>query len=272
VAPIIVTFITIRFGWRWAFIITGSLGFVWLLFWLYLYRIPLKHPKITQKELDYIISDNEEDHAKPLKIRELLRLRQTYGICLSRFVTEWVWWFFLFWTPDFLIKTQGVNIKEMVLPLIVIYTFASFGGIGGGWISGYFIKTGKSIDKARKTSVLLCAIAVLPLIFAPLVSNIWAAILLISLAAAAHQGWASNIFTITSDIFPKNSIGSVMGIAGFFGATGGAISATVIGTLLEITGSYVIVFAMASSAYIFAWLIIKVIIPEIKPIKLNSQS
>jgi ACS family hexuronate transporter-like MFS transporter len=269
VAPIIVTFITLSLGWRWAFIITGSLGFIWLIFWLLLYRIPSQHPKVSKMELDYISSDNEEVNGKGLKLGELLRFRQTYGICLSRFVTEWVWWFFLFWAPDFLKKTQGVNIKEMVLPLIIIYTFASFGGIGGGWISGYFIKTGKSIDKARKTSILICAIAVLPLIFAPLVSNMWISILFISMAAAAHQGWASNIFTVTSDIFPKNSVGTVMGIAGFCGAIAGAISATVIGTILEATGSYFIVFAMASSAYLIAWIIIKLMIPEIKPLNIR---
>jgi MFS transporter, ACS family, hexuronate transporter len=267
VAPIIVTFVTIHFGWRWAFIITGILGFIWLFFWISLYRIPLKHPRIAKNELDYIISDNEEIQGKGLKLMELLRLKQTYGICLSRFVTEWVWWFFLYWAPDFLSKTQGVNIREMVLPLIVIYSVASFGGIGGGWISGHFLKTGKSIDKARKTSVLLCAFLVLPLVFAPVVANMWIAILLISMAAAAHQGWASNIFTITSDIFPKNSVGTVMGIAGFFGAVSGAISATVIGTILEVTGSYFIIFAMASSAYLIAWLILKLMIREIKPLE-----
>ncbi len=270
VAPLIVTYITLNFGWRWAFIITGSFGFIWLIFWLLLFKIPSSHPKITKEELDYISSDSEEIQGNSLKVKELLRLRQTYGICLSRFVTEWVWWFFLFWAPDFLKKTQGVNIKEMVLPLIIIYTFASFGGIGGGWVSGHFIKTGKSIDKARKTSILICAIAVLPLIFAPVVSNMWISILLISMAAAAHQGWASNIFTVTSDIFPKNSVGTVMGIAGFCGALAGAISATAIGTILEVTGSYFIVFAMASSAYILAWLILKIMIPEIKPLNLES--
>jgi ACS family hexuronate transporter-like MFS transporter len=186
-------------------------------------------------------------------------------------VTEWVWWFFLYWAPDFLNKTQGVNIREMALPIIIIYTFASFGGIGGGWISGYFLKRGLSIDRARKTSVLICAIVVLPLIFAPVVSNMWMAVILISMAAAAHQGWASNIFTITSDIFPKNSIGTVMGIAGFFGAVSGAISATVIGSILEATGSYFIIFAIASSTYIIAWLILKLMIPEIKPLEIDQK-
>jgi ACS family hexuronate transporter-like MFS transporter len=266
VAPIIVTYITLNFGWRWAFIITGLLGFVWLVFWVLLYKIPSKHPRVTIKELGYILSDQEVVPQNKLTLSELFRFRQTYGICLSRFVTDWVWWFFLFWAPDFLKKTQGVNIKEVVLPIIVIYTFASFGGIGGGWISGYFIRIGMGIDRARKTAILICALMVLPLVFVPFVSNIWLAVSLISLATAAHQGWASNIFTIASDIFPKNAVGSVTGIAGFFGAVGGAISATMIGAILELTGSYFLIFALASSAYITAWLILKLMIPDIKPL------
>jgi MFS transporter, ACS family, hexuronate transporter len=269
VAPIIVTYITLSFGWRWAFIITGLLGFIWLCFWLLLYQIPTHHSKVTPQELAYILSDQEENVQKPLTLYQLFQFRQTYAICLSRFVTDWVWWFFLFWAPDFLKKTQGVNIKEVVLPIIVIYTFASVGGIAGGWISGYFIRIGMGIDKARKTSVLICAIMVLPLIFVPVVSNLWLSVLLISMATAAHQGWASNIFTIASDIFPKNGVGSVTGIAGFFGAVGGAISATVIGTVLELTGSYFLIFAIAGSAYLVAWLTIKLMIPEIKPLNYN---
>jgi ACS family hexuronate transporter-like MFS transporter len=271
VAPIIVTYITLKFGWRWAFIITGMLGFIWLLFWVLLYKIPSKHPKVSIKELGYILSDQEEIPRNKLTLIELFRFRQTYGICLSRFVTEWVWWFFLFWAPDFLKKTHGVNIKEVVLPIIIIYTCASIGGIGGGWISGYFIRKGMGIDRARKTVVLICAIMVLPLVFVPFMSNIWVAVLLISLATAAHQGWASNIFTIASDIFPKNAVGSVTGIAGFFGAVGGAISATVIAAILEFTGSYFLIFALASSAYLIAWLIIKLMIPEITPLYYNTM-
>lgn len=270
VAPVIVTYVTLSFGWRWAFIITGLLGFIWLLFWLGLYQIPSIHPKVSKKEVDYIISDNESVHPGILKWSELLRFRQTYAICLARFISDWVWWFFLFWTPDFLKKTHGVNIKEMVLPLIIIYTVASFGGISGGWISGYFIKTGKSVDKARKTAALLCAILALPLLFVPLIGNLWAAIMIISLGTAAHQGWASNIFTITSDIFPKNVVGSVTGIAGFFAAIGGAISATIIGSILELTGSYVLIFAMASCAYLAAWTILKLMIPEIRQVVLKE--
>lgn len=268
VAPIIVVFITLNFGWRWAFIITGLLGFIWLLFWIFTYQLPLNQSKVSKEELEYIFSDNEESAQDKMKLTELLRFRQTYGMCLSHFVTSWVWWFFLFWTPDFLNKTQGVNIKGMVLPLIVIYSFASVGGIGGGWISGHFIKTGKSIDKARKTSVLLCALIVLPLIFAPLTSKLWVSVLLISLATAGHQGWSANIFTIASDIFPKNAVGTVTGMAIFSGALGGAISAAAIGAILQATGSYFLIFTIAGSAYLLAWLIIKVFIPEIKPVNL----
>ena len=272
IAPIIVSYITITLGWQWAFIITGMLGFIWLIFWIALYRTPSKHPRVSKKEIEHILSDLEEMPQNSPTLRSLFRFRQTYAICLSRFISDWVWWFFLFWAPDFLKKTQGVNIKEVVFPLIVIYSFASVGGIAGGWVSGYFIKSGNCIDKARRKSVLICAVMVLPVAFVPFVSNIWVAVLLISLATAAHQGWASNIFTIVSDIFPKNVVGSVTGIAGFFGAAGGAISATVIGAILEFTGSYFLIFAMASSAYITAWLILKLMIPEICPLVFEKSN
>ncbi len=267
IAPIIVTFITLNFGWRWAFLITGSFGFIWLIFWWLFYKLPLNQTKLSKRELDYILSDNDIIPSQSLKLSQLLRFKQTYAICLSRFITEWVWWFFLFWAPDFLKKTYGVNIKEVVLPLVIIYSFASVGGIAGGWLSGHFVKIGKSLDMARKTSILICAIIVLPVIITPMISNLWVAILLISLATAAHQGWASNIFTLTSDIFPKDSVGTVMGIAGFIAAIGGALSATVISSILEATGSYILIFAIAGSSYLAAWLIIKIMIPEIKSLE-----
>ncbi|MFZ4724761.1 MAG: MFS transporter [Paludibacter sp.] len=272
VAPIIVTYITLNFGWRWAFIITGLFGFIWLIFWLSIYKSPNNHKKVTKAELNHILVDKEESSNVSLKWVDLFRYRQTYAICLSRFVSEWVWWFFLFWAPDFLKKTQGVNIKEVVLPLIIIYSLAGFGGIAGGWISGYFIKIGNTVDKARKKTILLCAMLALPLIFVPMVNNLWVSVLLIALASAAHQGWASNIFTIVSDIYPKNIVASVTGLAGFCAAVGGAISASVIGLVLELTNSYLLIFAMAGSVYIIAWTIIKLMIPEIKPINIITTN
>ncbi len=268
VAPVIVSAITLAMGWQWAFIITGALGFIWVIFWFAWYQAPEKHPKISPRELDYILQDEEKaEPSKRIGWLELFKYRQTFAICSTRFISDWVWWFFLFWIPDFLSKTHGVNIKEVVLPLIVIYSLSSVGGIAGGWISSKFIKMGKSIDFARKTTILICALLILPIMFVSLTPNLWIAVGLIALAAAGHQGWASNIFTIVSDIYPKNAVGTMTGLSGFAGAVGGALSATFVGLLLESTGSYFLIFLIASSVYMVNWLILKLFIRQIKPIE-----
>lgn len=274
VAPIIVVSVTMSLGWKWAFIITGSLGLVWILFWLIFYRDPEKNRRVSVSELSYIRSDDEsdvenEDGAKGLSWGRLLRYRQTYAICFSRFVTDWVWWFFLFWMPDFLNKSQHVDIKASVLPLIVIYSMASLGGIFGGALSSGFIKSGRSVDFSRKTAILICAVMVLPLIFTSMISSLWVVVVLIGLAAAAHQGWASNIYTIVSDIYPKNAVGTMIGLSGFTGAIGGALSASFVGLVLKFSGSYTLIFSIASSMYLVAWLTLKLFIPRIQKLEIE---
>ena len=269
IAPVIVSGISVAFGWQWAFIVTGALGFLWIAFWLTYYQVPEKHPKVSGEELQYIIQDKDEpDNTVSMKWTDLFKYRQTTAICATRFISDWVWWFFLFWTPDFLSKTHGINLKEVVLPLVIIYSVSSVGGIGGGWISSKFIKAGKSIDFARKTTILICALIVLPVMLVSQITNIWLAVILISLAAAGHQGWASNIFTIVSDIYPKQAVGSMTGLSGFAGAIGGALSASFVGLILQGTGSYFLIFLVASSVYMFNWLILKLTIKEIKPLNI----
>jgi ACS family hexuronate transporter-like MFS transporter len=268
IAPVIVSGISIALGWQWAFIITGSLGFIWIVFWLANYKVPEKHPKVSKEELQFIIQDKDEPASgKYIRWIDLLKYRQTIAISSTRFISDWVWWFILFWIPDFLSKTHGINLKEVVLPLIIIYAVSSIGGIGGGWISSKFIKMGKSIDFARKTTILICAITVLPVMLVSQISNLWLAVAFISLAAAGHQGWAANIFTIVSDIYPKQAVGTMTGMSGFAGAVGGALSASFVGLVLESTGSYFIIFLVASSVYMVNWLIIRLSIKEIKPIE-----
>jgi len=273
IAPIIVATVTISLGWRWAFIITGSLGIIWIVFWYLFYQSPSKHKRISASELSYIQSDNSQAEKaiveKGMGWGKLLRYKQTYAICFSRFVTDWVWWFFLFWMPDFLNKTQHLDIKASVLPLILIYTMASFGGILGGALSSGFIRAGRSIDFSRKTTILICALFVLPLIFVAQIQNGWLAVILIGFAAAAHQGWASNIFTVVSDIYPKNTVGTMIGLSGFTGAIGGALSASFVGLLLKFTGSYTLIFVAASSMYLVAWLTLKIFIPRIEEINVD---
>lgn len=272
IAPVIVTGISITFGWQWAFIITGALGFVWVTFWLRMYRVPEKHPEITREELEYITQDKDEiDSVQSIRWSQLFKYRQTIAICSTRFISDWVWWFFLFWIPDFLSKTHGVNIKEVVLPLIIIYAFSSIGGIGGGWLSSKFIKSGKSVDFARKTTILICALTILPVMLVSEVSSLWISVALISLAAAGHQGWAANIFTIVSDIYPKKAVGSMMGLSGFAGAIGGALSASFVGLILEATGSYFLIFFVASSVYLINWIILKFSIRKILPLNIAEN-
>lgn len=267
-APIIVSGITLSLGWQWAFIITGALGFIWIIFWLAFYQIPEKHKLVSSEELKYIHQDDEKLQQETVKWLSLFKYKQTYAICSTRFISDWVWWFFLFWIPDFLNKTHGIDIKEVILPLIIIYAVSSVGGIAGGWLSSKFISIGKSVDYARKTVILICALLVLPVMFVSLTQNLWLAVALIAVAAAGHQGWASNIFTLVSDIYPKNAVGSMMGLSGFFGAIGGALSATFVGLLLQSTGSYFLIFLVASSVYMINWLILKFGIKEVNPIEI----
>jgi MFS transporter, ACS family, hexuronate transporter len=271
IAPVIVSGITLAFGWQWAFIITGALGFIWVIFWSVFYREPAKNLKLSKSEFEYINQDKEgTTEGESIKWIELFKYRQTAVICFTRFISDWVWWFFLFWIPDFLHKMHGVDIKSVVLPVIIIYTVSSIGGIAGGWISSKFIQMGKTIDFARKTTILMCALIILPVMFVSKVADIWVAVALISLAAAGHQGWASNIFTMVSDIYPKKIVASVTGLSGFAGAIGGALSASVVGIVLDKTGSYFLIFMLASSVYLVNWIIIKTFIYEIKPIRFEK--
>jgi ACS family hexuronate transporter-like MFS transporter len=271
-APVIVTAITLTLGWKWAFIITALLGFVWIAFWLTSYQPPEKHEKVSPAERAYILSDvakdeyiNEKDE---ISWRTLFRYKQTYAICLTRFFTDGVWWFFLFWAHDFLNKTQKIDIKSAVLPLIVIYAMASIGGIFGGALSSRLIKAGRTVDFSRKTAIFTCAMLILPLVFATQVQSLWTVVILIGLAGAAHQGWASNIFTIVSDVYPIQAVGTMVGLSGFAGAIGGALGASFVGLVLQFSGSYMLIFLIASTMYLLAWLLLKFMIPHISQIKI----
>ena len=259
--------ITLQWGWRWAFIITGLLGFVWVVVWWIIYKAPHENKKVNAAELAYIEQDEEEEEVKStVTWKELFKFKQTYAIVFSRFVTDWVWWFFLFWTPDFLNKTHGVDLKATVLPLIIIYFMSSIGGIYGGAVSSRFIKAGRTIDFARKTTILIFALLVLPLNAVPYIHNIWIVVLIIGLATSTHQAWASNIFTIVSDVYPKHVVASMTGISSVGGAIGGALASSFVGLILEWTGNYATIFMIASCMYLLAWLTLKLFVP-IKQIK-----
>ncbi len=268
--PLVVPWIAGHWGWQWAFIATGMIGFIWLVFWLLFYRSPETHPRISKAELEYIRSDPAEP-ITPIKWTKLFPHRQTWAFAIGKFMTDPIWWLYLFWVPDFLHRNHGLDLKSIGLPLIVIYIVADIGSIGGGWLSSRFIKGGWSLNKARKGAMLVCALAVVPIVFAANVSNLWVAVALVSLAAAAHQGWSANIFTLSSDMFPRRAVGSIVGIGGMAGAVGGMVIALIVGAILQKTGSYVPIFIIAGSAYLLALLVIHLLAPKLEPVDLEEH-
>jgi MFS transporter, ACS family, aldohexuronate transporter len=271
VTPLVVPIITIAWGWGWAFIFTGAIGFIWLIFWLMFFRNPQEHPKLSKAEFDYINSD-PPDPAVKVPWARLLPHRQTWAFAIGKFMTDPIWWVYLFWLPDFFNKQYGLSLKEFGLPLVVVYLIADVGSIGGGWLSSSLIKRGWSINAGRKIAMLICALCVVPIIFAPSAPNLWVAVVLIGVAAAAHQGWSANIFTIASDMFPRQAVGSVVGIGGMAGAVGGMLIARLVGEILERTGSYVPIFIIAGSAYLVALLVIHLLAPRLEPARLQDLS
>jgi MFS transporter, ACS family, hexuronate transporter len=264
VTPLVVPWITIHWGWRWAFLLTGAVGFVWLLFWLWLYRKPEEHPKLSKGELDYIRSGPAEPAGK-IKWIDLLSYRQTWTFMMGKFMTDPIWWFYLFWVPDFLQRKHGLALTQIGLPIVVIYVIADVGSVAGGWLSSSMIHHGKSVNVARKTALLICAVSVVPIVFAYRIESTWGAVLLLGLAAAAHQGFSANLYTLSSDMFPARAVGSVVGIGGMAGAIGGMLIAKVVGYALQWTGSYMIPFFMAGSAYLLAVAVIHVLSPRLEP-------
>lgn len=269
VAPLTVPLIASHpsLGWRWAFILTGAIGFVWLLFWLPLYRHPEKHARVSPAELAHIQSDPPDPPATKIPWVRLIPHRQTSAFAIGKYLTDPIWWFYLYWIPNFFRDHYNFDLLSVGPPLIVIYLIADVGSIGGGWLSSTFIKRGWTINRARKTAMLICALAVTPIVFASNVKNPWVTVALIGIAAAAHQGWSCNLFTMTSDMFPRRAVGSVVGIGGMAGALGGATMAVAIGYILESTGqNYSIAFMIAGLAYLLALTIIHLLVPQLDPV------
>jgi ACS family hexuronate transporter-like MFS transporter len=266
--PLIVPVITISYGWEWAFIATGALGFIWLAVWWVLYRAPEEHPGVSAAELAYIRSDPPEPVTK-MSWGKILPHRQAWTFAAAKFMTDPIWWLYLFWIPDFLYRNHGLSLTGMGLPIVIIYLIGDVGSVGGGWLSSALIKQGWTVNAARKTAMLTCALAVTPIVFAANATNLWVAVGLIGLAAAAHQGWSANVYTLTSDMFPKQAIGSVVGFGGTAGAIGGMLIAKVTASVLQYTGSYVPVFIIAASAYLLALLVVHLLSPRLEPARNN---
>ena len=269
VAPLTVPLIAVYWGWQYAFLFTGVLSAIWLVTWLITYRPPEQHPRLAPNELALIRADAEEPAIRVPWAR-LLGHRQTWAFVIAKFMTDPIWWFYLFWLPKFLHEKHGLTLTGLGAPLVVIYVMADVGSIGGGWIAGRFMKRGWSLNRARKTAMLICALAVVPIVLVSQVQGLWAAVALIGLAAAGHQGWSANVFTLTSDMFPRRAVGSVVGIGGFGGAVGGMMIATFTGFLLQRTGSYLPVFVMAGSAYVVALALVHALAPRLQPAQLSN--
>ena len=267
IAPLAVPWIAIHYGWRWAFLSTGLLDLVWLACWLATYHRPEEQPRLSHAEFDYIRSGQSPEPRTRIPWSRLFPYRQTWAFAAGKFLTDPIWWFYLFWLPKFLNQTQGLSLARIGLPLVVIYLAADAGSIAGGWLSSSLLKRGWSVNHARKTSLLICACAVTPVFFASMTSHLWVIVALVGLATAGHQGWSANLFATTGDMFPEQAVGSVVGIGGMMGAIGGMLLAAGAGLILQMTGSYVPMFVMASLAYLVALALIQIAAPKLEPVR-----
>jgi len=285
VAPLTVPYITIHWGWKWAFVITGALGFIWLIFWFLLYEVPAKHKRLSVAELAYINSDPDEEPAASVEDRsafswgKLLLLRQTWAFALGKLLTDPIWWFYLFWLPDFLESQYGLKGTAVSLPVALVYTMSTVGSIWGGWLPMSFINRGWPVFKARKTSMFIYALFVLPIVLAQAAGsiNMWLAVIVIGIAASAHQAWSANIFTTVSDMFPKRATASVTGIGGMAGAVGGILLSALVQknmfvyyrSIHKIEIAYYIMFGVCGGAYLLAWLVMHLLVPKMTRVELN---
>ena len=267
--PFLVPFVAQHFGWRFSFVATGLLDLLWIAFWLAIYRPPREHKRLSADELALIESDQSDQAARTIPYARLLGTRAAWAFVLGKFLTDPVWWFYLFWLPGFLNHKYGLDLSRLGPPLIVVYLAADVGSIGGGWLSGRLLARGRSLTRARKTALLTCALAVVPVCAVMYAgANLWLATGLVALASAAHQGWSANLFTLSSDVFPSSAVGSVVGLGGLAGAVGGMLISPAVGYWLDYShGSYGPLFFCAGFTYLFAFLAIHVLVPRLEPVE-----
>ena len=270
VTPLIVPAITIALGWRAAFVITGSFSLVWLIVWLKIYRRPEVHSKVGAAELAFINSDTVETEAR-IPWRKLLCLRETWAFTIGRFLIDPIWWMFLFWLPDFFARRYGLDLKDFGPPLVVVYVVSDVGSVAGGWMSSKLIRTGVSVNLARKLAMLLAAVLVVPVGFAMYADSLWLAVAIVGVATAGHQAFSANLYTFPSDVFPKQAVASVVGIGGTAGAVGGMLMAKYAGWVLEGIGSYTPIFVVAATAYLLALAVIHVLSPRMAAVRLAGE-
>jgi ACS family hexuronate transporter-like MFS transporter len=266
VAPAIVPWLAITYGWQAAFIVTGAVGFIWLIFWIIFYEKPDASKKLTQEEKVYILSDSEEQTSEKVSWLTLLKYRQTWAFVTGKSLTDPIWWFYVSWLGMFFHHNFGFELTALGLPLIAIYTMTTIGSIGGGWLSGMMIDRGVAIHKARKLTMLICAILVIPIVSAAHINSVVVTVGVIGLAAAAHQGWSANMLTIASDMFPKKAVASVVSLGTSVGSVLGMGFSTLCGYIVQTTDSYMIIFIICGSAYLITLSILHLLTLHAKPV------
>ncbi len=268
VAPLAVPWLSIHYGWQSAFVVLGGLSALWIIPWLAIYRHPAEHPQVSREELAYIQADPPDPETK-VPWADLLKYRQTWAFIIGKFMTDPIWWFIMFWLPKFLNSRYHLNTANLGWPIVLVYTMATFGSIVGGWLPAQFFKLGWSANRSRKAAMLIAAIAITPVMFAATVDGMWTATILIGIGTMCHQAWSANIFTLPSDMFPRQAVGSVTGIGGFGGAVGGILMSTYAGAVLQYTGSYLPLFIVSGSVYLIALAIIQILTPRLEPANLE---
>lgn len=268
-APILVPWVTLRFGWHAAFLSTGVFSALWIAWWFRNYRRPGEHATLSSAELGHIYEDAAVEMGPAVPWRRLLGCRQTWAFSIAKFLTDPIWWFYLFWLPSFFSARFHLNLSHIGLPLIIVYNVSALGSIGGGWLPAPFRRMGLSPSYARLAAMLFCACLVVPICAATRLRSEWSAIALLSLAAGAHQGWSANLFTTSSDMFPRSAVGAVVGIGGMAGSMGGALLAFFAGHILQLTHSYTSLFGIAASAYLLALVILYALAPGLKKVELR---
>jgi len=268
--PLLVPAITLAYGWRMAFVATGAFSVLWLIAWIAIYRRTEEHARVSPEELALIRSDPASSVQRIPWLR-LFGVRETWAYAVPKFLTDPIWWMFLFWLPDFLGKRYGLDLKSFGPPLVAIYLLSDGGSVLGGWVSSRLLQRGWSANRARKLTMLGCAVAVLPIVTVQYVDSLWIAVLLIGVATAAHQAFSANLLTLPSDLFPRQAVASVVGIGGTAGAIGGMLIAKFVGHVLGISGSYAPIFAVAGGAYLLALLSLHVISPRLAPARFDPQ-
>ena len=271
VTPLIVPFITYRWGWRAAVVLTGSFSLVWLVFWLKIYRRPKDHPKLGAGELAFINGDSSAEADAPRALtnmtwRRLLLVPETWAYALARFLIDPIWWMFLFWLPDFFAKRYQLDLAHFGPPLVAVYLVSDLGSISGGWLSSRLIRSGFTLNRARKLTMLLASILVMPVMFAMHADNLWLAVAILGMATAGHQAFSATLYTFPSDVFPKQAVGTVVGIGGTAGAIGGMLMAKYAGWVLDGIGSYTPIFIVAAAVYILALGVLQVLAPRLRAV------